>query len=123
MINNIELNHFSLDEFDSPDQIGSGKKMNKEFLLMLDEARSIASIPFKINSGYRSKEHNKSVGGVSGSSHRVGFAADIHCNESRNRFIMVNALIQVGFNRIGIGNTFIHVDNDPNKSPEVIWLY
>jgi len=33
--------------------------------------------PIKINSGYRSPEHNKSVGGVKNSMHVKGKAADI----------------------------------------------
>jgi hypothetical protein len=33
--------------------------------------------PLKINSGFRSEELNKAVGGVSNSAHRQGFAADV----------------------------------------------
>jgi hypothetical protein len=29
----------------------------------------------------------------------------------------------VGFNRIGVANTFIHVDNDPSLPEDVIWTY
>jgi hypothetical protein len=50
-------------------------------------------------------------------------AADIACSGSRERFHMVRALLGVGFDRIGIGRTFIHVDNDPAKSEDVIWHY
>ena len=32
-------------------------------------------------------------------------------------------LVEVGFTRIGVGNTFIHVDIDENKSSNVIWTY
>jgi hypothetical protein len=35
----------------------------------------------------------------------------------------VAALIASGFTRIGIADTFIHVDNDPVKTPAVVWLY
>ena len=31
--------------------------------------------------------------------------------------------MQVGFNRIGIADTFIHVDDDKDKSQQVIWTY
>jgi hypothetical protein len=31
--------------------------------------------------------------------------------------------MEAGFNRIGIAPTFIHVDNDPSKPEDVIWLY
>ena len=55
--------HFELSEFDSPDEIGSGKYMDEKFLQMLDDARSIANISFTINSGFRTKSHNAYVGG------------------------------------------------------------
>ena len=115
--------HFELHEFDSPDEKGSGKHMHDPFLQMLDDARGIAGIPFKINSGFRSESHNAYVGGVSNSSHLFGYAADIHCTDSGSRYIIIDALTQAGFNRFGIGNTFIHVDNDPDKNPRVSWVY
>ena len=58
----LDLKYFKLTEFDSPDEVGSGYKMDKEFLIKLDYARGIAGIPFKINSGFRTKSHNKFVG-------------------------------------------------------------
>ena len=62
-ISNLNLKYFKLSEFDSPDQVGSGKKMNKKFLEKLDYARHNAGIPFKINSGYRTEARNTLVGG------------------------------------------------------------
>ena len=47
--------HFELSEFDSPDEIGSGSRMQSSTLQMLDDARGIAGVPFRINSGFRSK--------------------------------------------------------------------
>jgi uncharacterized protein YcbK (DUF882 family) len=115
--------HFEISEFDSPDEIGSGKYMQSSTLQMLDDARSIAGIPFKINSGFRSKSHNAYVGGKKYSSHCYGYAVDIHCTDSRSRFIIIDSLLKAGFDRIGIADTFIHVDNDPEKDPDVIWTY
>ena len=117
------MKYFTLDEFDSPDVEGSGSNMDSNFLSMLDNARDMADIPFKINSGYRTKEHNSKVGGKDKSSHIVGKAADISCSGSRERWIIITALQDAGFNRIGIANNFIHVDSDENKSPNVIWTY
>ena len=117
------LKYFELSEFDSPDEIGSGKKMDKDFLLKLDKAREIAGIPFKINSGYRTQEWNMKVGGRFGSSHKKGLAADISYNGSRERYLLVNALMQVGISRIGIAKGFIHCDVDKQKDQDVIWLY
>ena len=57
------------------------------------------------------------------SSHLLGHAADISCTNSSQRHKIIKALLKVGFNRIGIADTFIHVDNDPNKPANVIWTY
>jgi len=98
-------------------------KMDKTFLLKLDEARERAGIPFVINSAYRSPEHNAKIGGKPNSSHLKGLAVDISVTNSRQRFIVLNALLEVGFTRIGIADTFIHVDLDNGKSKDVIWTY
>ena len=96
--------------------------MSKEFLFVLDEAREIAGIPFIINSAYRSPEHPLSIKNPS-SSHIKGLAVDIKATDSNTRFKIVQALIEVGFNRIGIADTFIHVDLDLDKTQNVIWTY
>ena len=120
------MRYFNYHEFDSPDAIGSGEHMmDEEFLQMLDRARHLAGVAFKVNSGYRTKEHNKKVGGKPNTAHTMGCAADIHCVDSRNRCYILGALLEVGFNRIGIASTFIHVDNsyDDSHDEDVIWLY
>jgi len=120
----VDLKYFSIEEFESPDHKGSGINMQQSFLVLLDQARDIAGIPFKITSGYRTKEHNEKVGGVPNSSHTKGHAADIAATSGSERWIIINALIKAGFNRIGVSNTnFIHVDNDPDKPANVLWTY
>jgi len=119
----VSLKYFSYEEFASPDVPHSGEYMDADFLSMLDSAREISGIPFKINSGYRTIEHNYEVGGKPNSSHIVGKAADIAVKGSRQRWVITQALIQAGFNRIGIAKTFIHVDSDDTKDPDVIWTY
>jgi len=99
------------------------ENMDLDFLAKLDEAREFAGIPFIINSAYRSPEHNAKIGGKPNSSHLKGLAVDIKATDSRTRFLVLNALISVGFNRIGIADTFIHVDDDKDKSDKVIWTY
>lgn len=115
--------HFDISEFDSPDEVGSGKHMQSSTLQMLDDARGIAGIPFRINSGFRTKSHNAYVGGKENSSHLYGYAVDISCTESHQRAVIIDALIHAGFNRLGIAKTFIHADNDPQKTADVYWLY
>lgn len=123
IVKKMKLKHFSYEEFASPDVPHSGSYMDDDFLSMLDNAREIAGIPFKINSGYRTIEHNEKVGGKPNSSHIVGKAVDIAIQGSRERWIILEALMQVGFNRFGLAKTFIHVDSDDYKDPNVVWTY
>jgi uncharacterized protein YcbK (DUF882 family) len=117
------MKNFNVNEFDSPDEIGSGEFMDQDFLFMLDKAREFAGGSFVITSGYRTESHNSKVGGVSNSSHRKGLACDIACSDSRKRSNIITALLAVGFTRIGVASSFIHVDNDSDKSQDVIWTY
>ena len=117
------MKYFNYSEFDSPDVPGSGQMMDKDFLNLLDLAREKFDKPIRINSGFRSEQHNKKVGGTESSSHLKGLAVDIACKKSRDRFELINIFLDLGINRIGIANNFIHIDVDPNKSPNVIWTY
>jgi len=117
------VKYFEYEEFDSPDIQGSGQLMDTKLLNMIDEAREIYGKPIHVTSGYRTEAHNRKVGGVDSSSHLKGLAIDVACVISDDRFKMLNALLEVGFNRIGIAGTFIHVDIDKNKSQNVIWTY
>lgn len=127
----VTLKYFTKKEFASPDLEGSGDNMDGEFLEMLDEARDIAEIPFKITSGFRTKEHNDwliaspKYKASKTSSHLKGLAADIAVRDSRSRWLVINALLLAGFTRIGIANTFIHVDLSPvtDKTQNVVWTY
>ena len=117
------MQYFNITEFDSPDEMGSGRNMKQEMLDKIDLVRSKFDRAIHINSGYRTKEHNKKVEGKKNSSHLKGLAVDIRCINSRDRYDLLNCLLDVGFTRIGIGNTFIHVDMDPDKDPDVMWTY
>jgi len=86
-------------------------------------AREISAVPYVINSGYRCPDHNREVGGTKTSSHQAGYAADIQCNMYSRRWKILDGLVKAGFTRIGIGKSFIHADDDPNKTPGVIWVY
>lgn len=115
--------HFRSHEFDSSDKPGTGDKMNLIFISKLEQARTYAGVQFRITSGYRTKEHNQKVGGKSNSAHLSGHAADIFCIESNQRYHIIRGLLQAGFNRIGIGPSFVHVDDEPGKPDDVIWTY
>ncbi len=115
--------YFKPVEFDSPDKLESGLKMKREFMTKLMFSRNLNSVKYKIMSGYRTRKHNKKVGGVAGSSHMKGLACDIKVKSSHDRFVILECLILAGFKRLGIGRTYIHVDFDESKPNRLAWLY
>jgi len=119
----MEYKYFSFDEFDCPGLPGSGYKyMDREFIAMLDEARDIAGIRFKILSGYRNPHVNTHTWNASTtSSHLIGRAAHIECVNAGKRLKIIEALSMVGFRRFGLHHKYIHIDNDDLK-PDMIWF-
>lgn len=124
----MKFRNFTYDEFDSPLQEGSGQLMSNQLIAMLDDARDLAGVSFYITSGFRVEADIERLAKQGykvsrNSSHLKGLAADIACIGSTERYNMIDALMQVGFNRIGIANSFIHVDIDPDKPAFMIWTY
>lgn len=125
----MEFKYFKLSEFDSPDEPGSGEKnMDKNFVELLDKARGYAQVPFKITSGYRTQAYHddltrRGYKTSKTSAHLKGLAADISTRDSKTRWAVINSLIKFGAKRIGIGETFIHVDIDSSRTEDVMWTY
>lgn len=113
--------YFCEAEFVKADPSCTMADMQESLLRLLDKTRSLAGIPMKINSAYRSKEHERSRGRNGSSSHCKGLAVDISCADSVKRMKIVKAALQCGFPRIGIYPTFVHLDCDLEK-PSCIWL-
>lgn len=110
------------DEFECP--CGECEnKIDPAFVTLLGAARERACTPFIITSGYRCEAHNTAIGGSATSSHLKGCAADIAVKGSRERWLILEALIRFKFTRLGIGEDFIHVDIDSEKAQDVIWDY
>ena len=97
--------------------------MQPEFIQQLQATRTILGLTMKITSARRCLTHNAAVGGVDSSAHVDGWAADIKATTSAYREKLVVAALRAGFNRIGIAKTFVHLDCDPTKSPNVMWVY
>lgn len=113
--------HFSKHEFRCRCNCGEWF-MDPVFTRALERVRQDFGQPMTVNSGYRCEAHNKKEGGVPGSAHTLGLAADVACPDGRTRHGLVFYGIRV-FNRIGIGTNFVHFDIDASKPHEVIWLY
>ena len=118
-----DIKYFKSYEFDSKDAPGSGCNMNLDFVRKLDKLREAVKVPLIIHSGYRTAEHNALVGGVDSSAHETGHAADIGALSSGLRFRIVEAALRLGFRRVGIGNGFVHIDDDITKPQDMVWLY
>ncbi len=88
------------------------------FVARLDAARELAGVAFVITCGLRVVGTSK----VQGSAHEAGWAVDIRCSSSHQRFRILRALFAVGFTRVGVYDKHIHVDADPTKPQEVAWV-
>lgn len=75
------------------------------------------------NSGFRCTECNEKAGGSENSPHLRGLAVDIRVVGSSGRYVLIQAALELGFRRIGIGKKFVHLDVDLSLTQEVIWLY
>jgi uncharacterized protein YcbK (DUF882 family) len=117
-------NNFSKKEFDSKD----GAEMPNDVLMNLQKLagqlqilRNNINKPITINSGYRSPEHNKAIGGVENSQHVLGKAADIQVKGISTRILaaLIEDLINDGDmlqGGLGIYNSFVHYDIRKNKA-------
>ena len=88
----------------------------------LNQARQLAGVPFVVNCGYRSPEHNAEIGGVEDSAHTKGLAVDLACLDSSTRFNIVKGALMSGFRRVEVADKHIHLDIDSTKPQDVMWI-
>ena len=75
---------------------------------VLDPVREKLGKPIQVNSGYRCKSHNEAVGGVKGSQHMQGEAADLRIDGSPEE--LANAIKENGrWDQMIIYPGFVHV--------------
>ena len=55
-------------------------RIDQRVIDMAQIIREELGVPVKVNSGYRCEGHNRRVGGVKGSYHTKGLAADLSCS-------------------------------------------
>ena len=106
-------------------------RISRDLMITLQTMRDKLG-PITINSGIRCSRHPESKDRPT-SSHipadlndlegKCGHAVDIKVENSRHKFRLIEAAMRVGIRRIGVGDNFIHIDNDQNKAQAVMWTY
>lgn len=110
--------NFSVGEFWCPHC--NDIKIDWNFLNLLQDIRTKLNQPMQLSSGYRCKKHNKAVGGVPGSMHCLGKAADIYCPDRNYGYELIKISMEMGMNGIGVSKTFVHLDY---RQWPVLWGY
>jgi zinc D-Ala-D-Ala carboxypeptidase len=107
--NDIKVSeNFKLYEFESPDT--KEVIVDPRLITLLQNFRNLIAKSVIINSGYRTVEHNREVGGVDDSQHRLGKAVDIKKIPGLTVDQMAMLAERVGFTGIGKYTWGIHVD-------------
>lgn len=119
----VTAKYFNEKEFNNCIPSCSLQDMDQDFINKLDELRVEAGIPLVINCAYRSPEWEKSKDRSGSGDHPQGKAVDIRCNSSDTRFKILRAALKLGFTRIGVAKTYIHVGTGKNLPEKVIWMY
>ena len=114
------MDHFQDSEFACPD---CGLFFpNSELRDKLNRARDLLGGPIVINSGTRCPVHNAAVGGRPNSAHLSGEAADCYCTSDSMRFALLKIFFFLGFKRIEVRDTWLHVDVSKTLPQDVVFL-
>ncbi len=112
-VNHIKVaQYFHLDEFQCPCCLQV--ILHPLLLQKLNSLRNKIGNPIIVTSGYRCTVHNREVGGVKGSYHLFGMAADIYAPKISLKELLKSAE-EIGFSGIGyyLENNFLHLDIRP----------
>ena len=90
--------------------------VDTELLDVLEDLRVYFNQPVSINSACRCETHNKNVGGVKDSKHRLGIAADVVVKDTPP--YIVHEYLDDKYDGYGIGKyqTFTHIDVRGSRS-------
>ncbi len=115
----MKLDYFDISDFDC--QETGENKMCEEFLYKLDALRHACGFPFIVTSGYRSPRHSIEARKSKPGMHALGLAADIKALNGRQKYIIIQKALEMGFTGIGVAKTFIHLDI--RSTTPVVWSY
>lgn len=90
---------------------------------MAQVIRDAAGVPIRVNSGCRCEKHNTAVGGVKGSNHTKGLAADLSCGLGAKKLFAIIAdlkargkLHDMEYAILYIKKDFVHIDCGNTRS-------
>lgn len=95
--------------------------MNPKFLQRVRDLSYIVG-PLSINSQYRTPawEYARNRSGLS--QHCKGLAVDIDCRNNSLRWLIIQYAMKLGFHRILVYPTFIHLDDKAGVLNQLIWM-
>lgn len=106
---------------DNVPDAGQVENLRRLCTRLLQPLRELYDEPFAINSGFRSTELNKAVGGVPTSQHTKGQAADIRVEIPRE-LLRVLKTSGLTFDQAILYPTFLHLSyNSANNRKEVLY--
>ena len=92
--------------------------------LFLDWVRRLYGGPIRVNSGFRSPEVNRAVGGVESSAHLKGLAADIRADNMDRLYLCLESFTGrmegMGLDQLIVYPKFVHVGLSENPRRQVI---
>ena len=120
--NMIDTKNFKAKEFSCP--CCGLNNMSQVMVETLQRIRDKVKAPIIITSGCRCPSHNDDVGGKKKSAHMKGTAVDIAVAQgnSRLRYNLISYAISEGIDRIGIYDTWIHLDIEPSLTHRQMWV-
>lgn len=92
-------------------------------VMTLELMRQYYGRAIHVTSGPRCRFRNEQEHGERDSAHLSGEAADLTCVYGPDRWDLIQAALQAGVRRVGIGKTFLHVDVARDKPQHVLWHY
>ena len=84
--------------------------MLPDFLIELETLRVLYAKPMIITSGFRCPDHPDEKDKANPGAHAQGRAVDVQVTSSADRYELKRLAYEMGFQGIGNGKTFVHLD-------------
>ncbi len=120
----VELEFFKENEFACPccGLVGTTERT----MLAVDQLRAMVGFAISISSATRCPSHNQIVGGSKYSDHLSTnifgcTGLDIFCVDSIQRFKIISAAISLGFKKIGIYESHVHLSLPLSRNDGIVY--